>query len=226
MKEIGKSEFRLEYYGDSNIVNNIIVTSLNQNGFLFDNNIIQPCYVGQGGYFEYYFKNNKVILYAYHGSINSPYPLNSDARLVNFNNSYGKKIIELINRICNYSANKGKMIEKVEHNGTDYRINDLPLYWDEHCRQQREELVLYGIKMAFMTLAALAIVFVQKSMGNDNDVVPIILFFLAFLFGIGAYVFTAMGIKSDKKNLAITCLVIYSVLILSTLMVYAMASLF
>ena len=56
MKEIGKSEFRLEYYGDSNIVNNIIVTWLNQNGFLFDNNIIQPCYVGQGGYFEYYFK--------------------------------------------------------------------------------------------------------------------------------------------------------------------------
>ena len=226
MKAIGKSEFRIEYYDDSNFVNNIIVIWLNQNKFLFNNNNIQPCYVGQGGYFEYYFKNNKVILYAYHGSINNPHPLNSDARLVNFNNSFGKRIIDLINKICNYSAQNGKIIEKVEHNGTDYKIDDLPLYWDEHCRQQREELVLYGIKMAFMTLAALVIMFVQISMGNDNEVVPYLVLFLAIIFAIGAYVFTAMGIKSDKKNLAITCLVIYTVLIFSALTVYAMVSLF
>lgn len=202
-----KTQFVVDFKGDPSNVYQLIMNWLKVNKYVYKEKYNTKYYqLGDGfwntaEYFEYYFGENKVVIYAYLKSPKKPYPIDNGG----FGSPYMKRIMQLVSAIEGLSAAASPYAQQQG-------------YAEESQRRQLELINSNLIEEAdkkglFISIGALVC-----------GILNIIILFRGYVVWyllIAGIVLSLEGLKSKNKLISISSLVLTGLVILTFILVRA-----
>lgn len=202
-----KTQFVVNFKGDPSNVYQLIMNWLKVNKYVYKEKYNTKYYqLGDGfwntaEYFEYYFGENKVVIYAYLKSPKKPYPIDNGG----FGSHYMKRIMQLVSAIEGLSAAASPYAQQQG-------------YAEESQRRQLELINSNLIEEAdkkglFISIGALVC-----------GILNIIILFRGYVVWyllIAGIVLSLEGLKSKNKLISISSLVLTGLVILTFILVRA-----
>lgn len=194
----GKSEFVVGFNADEYIINQTILNWLNMNKFKpKEKNGVKFYQSGDGIWttancFEYYIKGNQVIIKAFQGSVKNPYTIDvKTAAAKNYVNLI-KQLTNAINNISGPGLATGRNFYEQEQQMVAV-TNAMQVENDKNDRTSA--YIALGVSML--------------------NVIILFVGYIYFWLVIVAYLFGAQGIKAKEKLIAISALVINTVVLIA-----------
>ncbi len=208
---IRKTQFIVNFKGEPALVNELIVNWLNVNKYVYLEKYNTKYYQAGDGIwttaecFEYYFNENKVIIYAYLKSPKKPIPLDNGGPVASNGSPYMQRIRQLISLIERFSAAASPYAQQQG-------------YAEESQRRQLE-MINFNLK-AESDKKGLLISIGAFVCGILNIVILLRGYVLWYLVAVGIAL-SLEGLKSRNKLISIFALILTGLVLLTFILVRA-----